>query len=219
MKRFKKLIICCLMLAIAITLACIVVPVLLETVHLRFGLCPMHFARFNQAQFIPVIYGLPTGETWGKALRGEVALGGCIPRRVAALCPYCRCPARYRPTNDPPAIILDHITLQGLSAADSNAIKRYAYGIVRRVPCDGEEWVTAILTTPDDVWLGTFESGLHRFDRKTAKWTSFEGTTIGYCIRSIRQKNSGICVEHDVTGSGLFVEDYTEDHGKTWTRP
>lgn len=217
MKRFEKWILRGLILFIGLIWVWLVADALVAAVHVRWGLCPLHFARFTPSQVIPVIYGEPTGETFERARRGEVTLGGCVMGPVAAFCPYCSYPARFRPQT-PPALILDRVTLKGLSAEESRAIRRYVADIVGRTSCDSEEWVTAILTTPDDVWLGTLESGLHRFDRKAAQWQSYEGTNTGWRISRIRQINHGIGVESDVTGFGLFYENYTEDRGKTWKR-
>lgn len=200
--------------------------VLLMVAHAQFNTCPLHLRRFNQKQLRPVLYGLPNKKGYQAAARGEVILGGCIPRFSAAYCPYCSMPARFR-QNLPSAISLDDETMGGLSAVECQTVSRYAKDILDRAQVDAEEKITAILVTPADVWLGTFDSGLHRFDRNNSAWVSFERQeemkslteqAIGLCVKRIWQKGSRIYVKHEPLWNGLYYEDYTEDRGKTWVR-
>ena len=188
----------------------------LSMIHVKFNVCPLYFERFTQNQLRPIIYGLPTEKTIQAVRRGEAFLGGCIPMPEAAFCPYCMFPARFRPWVEPSAIPLDEKAMNGLSFLESQAVRLYATQIVAHSPIDR---ITAVLVTPTDIWLGTFYRGLHRFQRKTMSFGSYRGTSIGYCIKSIRKDGTRIYVEHDIIGNGLFYEDYTDDRGATWKRP
>ena len=191
----------------------------ITVIHVQFNVCPLHFDQFTQNQLRPVIYGLPTEKTIQAVRRGEVFLGGCILGPEAAICPYCWFPARFLPWVEPSAIPLDEKAMNGLSSPESQAVRQYATQIIAQTQIDADERITALLVTPTDVWLGTFYRGLHRFQRKTMSWRSYTGTSIGYCIKSIRKDGTRIYVEHDTIGNGLFYEDYTDDRGATWKRP
>jgi hypothetical protein len=164
-----------------------------------------------------VLYGLPSEETFDRATRGEVVLGGCMPGSIAAVCPYCIWPARFCYWEDPAALPLNETTLKGLSAEERREVERYAKHIVAQAQADMGECVTAVLVTSTDVWLGLLWSGLHRFDREAKAWHSYdEKGGINGCVRRLWQDGTRICVEHAGAPRTLDVESFTDDRGKKW---
>ena len=75
-----------------LALALMVVP------HSVFRVCPLGFARYEEA--VPIVYGLPTWETAEKARTGEVVLGGCVVGPFRSACPYCGWPVALRDSSD-----------------------------------------------------------------------------------------------------------------------
>ena len=69
--------------------------------HTYLHVCPLHLARFECRAIVPVVYGRPMGgETFEKAARGEVVLGGCVEGLIGGVCPYCHWPVAFRGESD-----------------------------------------------------------------------------------------------------------------------
>lgn len=192
----------------------LVLGVLNVLMHTYLHVCPLHAARFERSAIVPVVYGLPTAETFEKAARGEIVLGGCIVGSTAGVCLYCRWPAAF--THGSPAeVTLDDHTLAGLSPTERCAVREFVRAIFRRA--NGDEWVTAVSVTQDDVWVGTVNSGLHRLERKTGATASFRERDIGDCIHGIRRDGARVVVEHEGASANPFSrEAFTTDRGRTW---
>jgi len=184
-------------------------------VHTYLHVCPLHVAHFAQAALVPVVYGLPVGgETFEKAARGEIVLGGCVVGPVAGVCPYCRWPAAFT-HGSPSEVTLDDQALAGLLTSERGAVREFIGAIYQKAR--GDEWVTAVCVTAEDVWVGTVNSGLHRLDRKTGATAAFRGGDIGDCIHRIRRDGNRVVVEHEGGGANkLTKETVTADRGRTW---
>lgn len=64
--------------------------------HLGASLCPMAGQRVAVDRWLPVVYGMPSGEGWEAARDGRIVLGGCVSGPVRYLCPHCRWPIAFR---------------------------------------------------------------------------------------------------------------------------
>jgi hypothetical protein len=215
--RFLDFILKICKLVLILCLGFLLFMVAVTVLHVNLQVCPFHFAHFERSQIREVLYGLPSEETFERAARGEVVLGGCMPGSIAAVCPYCIWPARFCYWEDPAAVPLNETTLKELSAEERREAQRYAKHIAAQTQTDMDECVTAVLVTPTDVWLGSLWSGLHRFERKTKVWHSYdEKGAINGCVRRIWRDGSRIFVEHASAMRTLYVESFTDDRGKTW---
>ena len=197
------------------TAVLVVLGVLNVLVHTYLRACPLHAARFERGAIVLVVYGLPMGgETFAKAARGEIVLGGCIVGATAGVCPYCHWPAAF--THALPAeVTLDDHTLAGLSPTERDAVRGLIGAIYRQA--QGDEWLTAVSVTPEDVWVGTVNAGLHRVERKTGATASFREREVGDCIFGIRREGARVVVEHEGAGANRFSRKaVTTDRGRTW---
>jgi len=70
----------------------LVTMVLVTVFHVAFHVCPLYLTSYDKSGVVPVVYGLPTPETFEKAQRGEAVLGGCTPSLVGGVCPLCGWP-------------------------------------------------------------------------------------------------------------------------------
>jgi len=206
----------CLKMTVRVLLLGLLFVVLVTVLHAALYVCPFRFVHFGKSGGVPVVYGLPSPEGFEEAKAGRIVLGGCVIRPVGAVCPCCHWPVRLV-ESEPEAMALDDQALESLSPDERTAIRSYVAAIPAQSSPDAEEWCTAVLVTPTDVWLGTLESGLQRFRRGIGIWKSYENGPLGRCIKSIRQSGSKIVVEHDpIGGHTFFREVYSEDNGETW---
>lgn len=112
---------------------------------------------------------------------------------------------------------LDDKSLEGLSPPEQWEVRTYAAKIVGQTRADMGEGCTAVLVTRTDVWLGTLYSGLHRMDRRTVAWKSYERRIIGGCINRIWSEGDRVFVEHDPIGNHTFFREiYSDDRGQAW---
>ena len=219
MERFLGIVLKICKLVLILCLGSLLFMVAVTILHVNLRVCPFHLARFERSQIRKVVYGFPLPETFERAAKGEVVLGGCMPGSVAAVCPYCIWPARFCYWEDPGAVPLNETTLIELSAEEWREVERYGKHIVAQTQADMDERVTAVLVTPTDVWLGLLWSGLHRFDRGAKAWHSYdEKDAINGCVRRLWRDRSRICVEHASAPRTLYVESFTDDRGKRWHR-
>lgn len=195
---------------------------LVDWAHVSLNWCPLKLKRFTQDQLVPVVYGYPSPGMLQDAQSGKIVLGGCFPNRWAAKCPFCKRTARFNSLSDAPAVPLNDKVLKALSTSERDKVRSYAANLLRSAPEFSAEKISAIAVSPVDVWLGTHASGLHRFDRETARWAnawSPQESPIGYDIRSVRMKGARVVVKHrHYFDRPLLYEDYTDDRGKTWRR-
>jgi hypothetical protein len=214
---FKGLILLWLVLA-----AYLAFGYLVNMAHVSLNWCPLKLKRFRQGQLVPVVYGYPSPEMLQDAQSGKIVLGGGFPHIWAALCPFCKKTARFNSLSDDPAVPLNDKVLKALSQSERDTVRSYAANLLRSAPELSDEKISAIAVSPVDVWLGTHASGLHRFDRETARWAnawSHQESPIGYDIRSVRMKGALVVVKHrHYFDRPLLYEDYTDDRGKTWHR-
>jgi hypothetical protein len=47
-----------------------------------------------------MVYGLPMPETWERAERGEIVLGGCLVGPIGGVCPHCHWPCQWTDWNN-----------------------------------------------------------------------------------------------------------------------
>jgi hypothetical protein len=193
----------------------VVALVLVDTfLHVYLHVCPLHLARFAPGAIMPVLYGRPMGDAFAKAERGDRVLGGCVVGPVAGVCPFCHWPAAFT-LGSPEEVTLDDRALAGLSTTERAAVRRLVDRVYQEA--GGDEWVTAVSITPDDVWIGTVNSGLHRLDRTTGATASYRNGVIGDCIHAVRRDGTRVIVVHESGGSNaLSREDGTTDRGRTW---
>ncbi len=79
--------------------------------------------------------------------------------------------------------------------------------------------ITAVLKEGENVWVGTKDHGLFRWDRSTDSWTEYLNTDIGERIERIWADDGRVWVEHGTWGSHTYCYvDYTDDRGATWNR-
>ena len=162
-------------------------------------------ALFNRSSLFRILVQAKGRDSIERAKKGEIVLGGCVVGPIAAVCPYCRWPARFcNPTRGLPAVDLTEAALEGLSPIERQEVKRYVQSVLGRAQFDMEEHVTAIHITQTDVWVGTVHHGLHRLDRIGLAWQSYDRRTIGGCVRRIWQHKGRICVAHDTIGNHTF---------------
>lgn len=104
-----------------------------------------------------------------------------------------------------------------LSPDEREDVERY----VRAIEPAARGWpvqVSAELIAATDVWVGTQEEGLFRYDRDSGRWRSYKESGIGHRIKHIWQEGSAIWVEHEIWGNHTYCYvDFTEDRGRTWT--
>jgi hypothetical protein len=214
--RAMKIVAVCLILFLVVLLG---VP----AVHNYLHFCPIKFRSFTSSQLIPIMYG----HVWDfhgdvredlaeRARRGEIVIAkSCTPLGYSHICPYCRWPALFL-KGTPAEVVLDDETLAGLSPSEREAVDRFMKRVYAQAR--GDEWVTAVCITSNDIWIGTFNSGLHRMDRKSGDGLSFRDGVIGDCIRSISDEGASILVEHSASTLSLCYKDSPADRGRTWHR-
>jgi hypothetical protein len=184
--------------------------------HVQIHVCPWHLSGFNRNDIVPVTYGYATDESFEKSKQGKVVLGGCVTGPVAGVCPFCHWPAAIT-RNMPDEVTLDDKTLAGLSTSGRDNLNHFMVSVLKQAR--GDEMVTAVCITSNDVWIGTVNSGLQRMDRRTGMGESYRDGTIGDCIFKIKSDQDRIFVEHIHSGLGrMWVRDASADRGKSWER-
>jgi hypothetical protein len=79
--------------------------------------------------------------------------------------------------------------------------------------------VMAALEIGPDIWVGTRDHGLFRYDRRSVRWVSYWDTDIGERITRIWADGRRVWVDHGTWGDHTYCYlDYTNDRGATWTR-
>lgn len=68
----------------------------LPACHRHLGFCPLRLCKFDMAQAIPVVYGLPMTDMLEDAKAGRIVLGGCMLGSAVAVCPHCRIGVKFR---------------------------------------------------------------------------------------------------------------------------
>lgn len=185
--------------------------------HMKLHVCVLHLSHFERKELTPVMYGYPMDEAFEAAKRGEVVLGGCVRGPFAAVCPHCHWPAELV-RDVPERIAWDDKALAGLSPSERQAADRFATLLLDQAKGQ-EEWWTAVCITSTDVWIGTFNSGLGRMDRKSGSGVVYRGKNIGECIYEIRSEGARVIVTHEFGAtSRLCEQDATADRGQTWQR-
>jgi hypothetical protein len=106
--------------------------------------------------------------------------------------------------------------IAALSAMERREVKTY---VANMEPMDiAPPEVNVLLATDEDIWLGMRYEGLHRYDRKTSTWCSYQ-QRIGDRIQQIWQERSRVWVDHETWGNHtFFYVSYTDDRGKTWKK-
>ena len=203
----------CVVSALVATLA---LPLANTALHMKAHVCVLHAARFARTDMLPIQYGYFPGGMPEQTGAVPVVYGGCVRGPFAAVCPHCRWPSEFV-RNVPAELALDDISLAPLPPAERQRLERVAAMLLKQAR--GDEWITSVCITPDDVWLGTFNSGLGRMDRRTGNAESFRGGIIGDCILAIRRDGEGVRVEHEFGPTSRLCEtDRTADRGRTWRR-
>jgi len=197
--------------------------------HMALSACPFRMARVPRAKLVPILYGLILWERLDEiraaVKKGEFVLGGCVVGPFGAQCPHCHWPCRMIEEVEAVQVVPERYP--GLTRHE-----RKELGRVASIHAPSEcviRGVTAVLVTRDDIWLGTLEDGLHRYDRGTKRWSVMYRATgkekrfiVGHRIKSIRAEGRRIVVESDkkldsdFNYTWVFFEAYTEDRGRTW---
>lgn len=184
--------------------------------HMKGHVCVLHAAHFARKDMIPIRYGYILGDGSEQTGGAPVVYGGCIRGPFAAVCPHCRWPSEFV-RDAPEQLALDEKALADLSPAERQRLDRFEFMVLKQAR--GDEWVTSVCITSNDVWIGTFNSGLSRMDRQTGSGESFRGGLIGDCVHTIRADGPRLLVEHEFgTTSPLCETDTTIDRGQTWQR-
>jgi len=200
----------------AIVSIVIAVPVLAladVVLHVQFRFCLRHFSAFRHERIVPAVHGSPLALMMARAERGEVVLAPA-GSPVAGVCPYCRWPAAMA-RSGPEELVLDDRVLESLPEGERTRVREACRRMIHQ-NAQGDEWATAVAVTPNEVWLGTVNSGLHAFDRRTGEVRSFRGGAIGDCVYTIRVDGPRVAIEHGLTCGGLWRETLTSDHGRSW---